>query len=315
MANIYSIGTDGSDRELIFSDIDYFWDLGRVYSVSPDGRWLVCSFFEGGRGAYRSLSLIDTETGDLEQIVEFDYTQDGIEGEQKQVYGQPVWSQDGSMLAYEVINIPPEPRVESYNTDWIQVYNLNSKEVKQVIPRIGGMCATKLTFMQPVLFLPDGRLAVVYHGFYSSAQDETDIYSANEEVYLMNLESADITQIMDVDYFDQVEQVQSFSNFRLWENSIVFEILGDFEEDGDIYSYVLQEKNIEQVTSDTQLREQQPDAAEGKLCYVGVPRYGTIAYSMPAGDIYVLEGQQHKKITEFDLEACQTHILSPRRAV
>jgi len=164
--------------------------------------------------------------------------------------------------------------------------------------------------MQPILFLPDGQLAVVGHDFYGSAQDETDIYSANEEVYLMDLESADVTQIMDVDYFDQVEQVQSFSNFRLWENSIVFEILGDFEEDGDIYRYLIGEQSIEQVTSDSQLREQQPDAAQDKLCYVGVPRYGTLAYDMPSGDIYVFEGQQHKKITEFDLGAA-TPIFSP----
>ena len=36
--NIYSVATDGSFKELIFSDIKEKYDLGPVFSISPDGK-------------------------------------------------------------------------------------------------------------------------------------------------------------------------------------------------------------------------------------------------------------------------------------
>jgi len=74
VANIYSINPDGSDRQLIYSDIDNRFGLGRAYSVSPDGTKISCSFFEGGRGAYSSLSIMDIATGNVAHMAEFDYT-------------------------------------------------------------------------------------------------------------------------------------------------------------------------------------------------------------------------------------------------
>ncbi|MDD3776686.1 MAG: hypothetical protein PHN32_03665 [Actinomycetota bacterium] len=298
VANIYSIRVDGSGQELIFSDMDYPWDLGRVYSVSPDGNKIAVSFFEGGRGAYSSLSIIDMNTGQVETAAEFDYTQSENVDLIKQLYGEPVWSLDSTTLAYEVINVPTEPEPGRYYTDWVQLYVLGSGQAEQVIPRIGGMCATKLTFMQPVLFLPDGQLAVVYHAYYSNEKDPYDIYSINEEVYLMDLETADISMIINAKDFEQVEAVQSFSNFKWWDGKIVFELLGDFEEDGDVYAYLPADRKIEAVTSDPDLREQQPDSSKDLLCYVGVPRYGTISYQNPAGDIYIRQGSDLSKVSE-----------------
>ena len=36
--NIYYVAADGSDKELIFSDINEKYDLGPVFSISPDGK-------------------------------------------------------------------------------------------------------------------------------------------------------------------------------------------------------------------------------------------------------------------------------------
>ncbi|MFC2145678.1 TolB family protein, partial [Actinomycetota bacterium] len=100
IANIYSVDPDGSDRMLIYSDIDEKYDLGRIYNVSPEGSSILCSFFEGGRGAYTSLSLIDIKTGGLMHLVEFDYTDNPDTKEFKYIINEPVWSEDGEKIAY-----------------------------------------------------------------------------------------------------------------------------------------------------------------------------------------------------------------------
>ena len=71
--NIYSVATDGSFKELIFSDIKEDYDLGPVFSISPDGKKIACKFVEGARGLYSALAVIDISSKSITLLEEFDY--------------------------------------------------------------------------------------------------------------------------------------------------------------------------------------------------------------------------------------------------
>ena len=49
VANVFVVNPDGSDKKLIYSDIDEKYDLGFIYSTSPDGKKVLGMLTEGGR--------------------------------------------------------------------------------------------------------------------------------------------------------------------------------------------------------------------------------------------------------------------------
>ncbi len=302
VAKIYSINPDGSKKTLIYSDIYNKYDLGRVYNISPDGKKIACSFFEGGRGAYRSLSVIYIETGKVDNIVKFDYTEGEMPENIEEIYGNPIWAPDSNKIAYEIIYIPiGDPISGNYRTDWIHVFDIEEGKDKQIIPKIGGMCASQITFMQPVIYLPNGDIYAVFHPYYEILEGDEiiDYYTKNETLYLLNSDTKNLKEIMDIKEFKGkgVEEITSFSNFKLKGENIIFELLGDFEEDGDIYMYLNDSGEVKKLTKNDKLREQQPDVFKDKVCYVGAQRYGTITYQNPSGDLYLLEGAEPTKLT------------------
>ncbi len=82
---------------------------------------------------------------------------------------------------------------------------------------------------------------------------------------------------------------------------IVFEVLGDFEEDGDLYLYSKDKDKTEKLTNNDGLREQQPDVWRDKICYVGAQRYGAVAYQKPSGDLFLINLGQASKLTDYGI--------------
>ena len=93
----------------------------------------------------------------------------------------------------------------------------------------------------------------------------------------------------------------------------IFQVLGDFEEDGDIWAFDHKEGKLTKITNDSSLREQQPSVfdlsgLDKKVTYVGVSRYGTIAEHTKLGNIYILNLNNLENI---DTLNCQIEGLAP----
>jgi len=100
-------------------------------------------------------------------------------------------------------------------------------------------------------------------------------------------------------------------------------VLGDFEEDGDIWSCNYDGSGPAKLTTDNQLREQQPDVFEATgengsqnksfIAYIGSGRYGTISSEIPSGDVYISEtgDSSISKLTDFNHVGASQPIISP----
>ena len=189
IANIYSASPDGPDKRLIYSDINEKYDLGRVYSVSPEGSSILCGFFEGGRGAYTSLSLIDIKTGGLIHLAEFDYTNDPDTTEFKFVINDPVWSKDGEKIAY-IIGSGQESTGDLY------IINSDGTGKRQLTDHGSGVSGP--------IFSPDGT----YITFLLYKYNEESNIMESASIKTINIETGNIQDSASgylIDFIDWIE--------------------------------------------------------------------------------------------------------------
>ena len=310
LANIYSIKIDGSNKEIVYTDIDDKNDLGQVFNISPDGEKIACMINDGARGVYSALCVIDINSGELKNLVEFDFSEEPYEVTLA-LYGKPVWSSDSRYLAYELIS---NPYTSNFRDRGIFTADIETGEIKETLLDAGGTSIRSTMFMVPVFFFDyDDKLAAAFHPYYTVEENNEviDFYSINEGLNTFNVGGGQINSLFDISSFGEggPEIITSMDNFKYFRDmdKTVFHLLGDFEEDGDIWMSGVYESDVQRITHDEQLREQQPDIFSGDsgislVAYAGVKRYGTVSNQIPSGDIYVInaDGTGNRKLTDYD---------------
>ena len=316
VAKIIAISPGGNGENVIYTDLNEKYDLSRIYGVSPDSSKISCGFYEGGRGAYGALSVIDVAAGEMKTVKEFDYTDSESMDMMADIYGRPVWSNDSKKIAYEtVIN----PYADDFSDGGISVVNIDSGDISKIDVNIEEFSSENEVFLDPVLFsADDGQLFNILNTRNPKMEEGVvmDYFTRNEKLVTVDIPGGAASEILDVSQFDGMEA--SFDNFNLFtqQDKIVFEVLGDFEEDGDIWICDSDGSNLIRLTDDAELREQQPSILDlpdsGELiAYVGVDRYGTIAPNFNAGNIYIINMDGSGKI-EIDHETdASKPIFSP----
>jgi len=316
VAKIIAIRPDGSDENVIYTDLNEKYDLSRIYGVSPDSSKISCGFYEGGRGAYGTLSVIDVITGEMKAVKEFDYTDSESMEMMANIYGRHVWSNDSKNIAYEtVIN----PYADNFSDGGISVNNINTGDISEINVNMEEFSLENEVFLDPVLFsADDGQLFNILRTRNPKMEEGVvlDYFTRNEKLVTVDISSGVASEILDISQFDGMEA--SFDNFNLFtqQNKIVFHVLGDFEEDGDIWICDSNGSNLTRLTDDAELREQQPSILDmpdssGLITYVGVGRYGTIASNFNAGNIYIMNMDGSGKV-EIDHEVdASKPIFSP----
>jgi len=293
VAKIIAINPDGNDENIIYTDLNEKYDLSRIYGVSPDSSKISCRFYEGGRGAYGSLSVIDVTNGEMKAVKEFDYTDSESMDMMADIYGRPVWSHDSKNIAYEtVIN----PYADNFSNGGISIVNIDTGDISEIDVNMEAFSFENEVFLDPVLFSADnGRLFNILNTRNPKMEEGVvhGYFTRNEKLVAADISSGAAFEIFDISQFNDMEA--SFDNFNLFtqQNKIVFHVLGDFEEDSDIWICDSDGSNLTRLTDDAELREQQPSILDvpdstGLITYVGVGRYGTIAYDFNAGNIYII---------------------------
>ena len=317
VANIYAVSPDGNDRRLVFTDLNEKYDLGRIYSISPDGSRISCEFFEGGRGAYSALRVIDINTGEVTTAVEFDYTETESKELMANIYEDPTWSHDGGKIAFEIVS---NPYSDNFSYEGISIVDIDTGNIQDVDLNIEGNSVGSTTFTSPVLFSQDDSgLFCILHTFYPKEEDGAilNYFSRNEKLLIVYISSGEVNTILDINQFKNGEM--SFDNFNLFtqQDRLVFQVVGDFEEDGDIWVSDSDGNNLFKLTENPDLREQQPSILDmpdtvGKLAYTGVKRYGTISSQLNSGDIYIIniDGSGQDRITDYGIGAAKP-VFSP----
>ncbi|MHB1346196.1 MAG: TolB family protein, partial [Candidatus Humimicrobiaceae bacterium] len=311
VANIYSAKIDGSDKEIVYTDIDDKNDLGQVFNISPDGEKIACMINDGARGVYSALCVIDINSGELKNLVEFDFSEEPYEVTLA-LYGRPVWSSDSRYLAYELIS---NPYTSNLRDRGVFTADIETGEIKETVLDAGGASIRSTMFMVPVFFFDyDDKLAAAFHPYriVEENNEVIDFYSINEGLNTFNVEGGQINSLFDISSFKEEgpEIITSMDNFKYFQDmdKTVFHLLGDFEEDGDIWMSGVYAADVQRITHDEQLREQQPDIFSGDngislVAYAGVKRYGTVSNQIPSGDIYVInaDGTENRKLTDYDV--------------
>lgn len=310
VAGIYAVSPDGSGRRLIFTDLNEKYDLGRVYGISPDGSMISCGFFEGGRGAYSSLRVIDIDTGETITAAEFDYTETASKELEMEIYGESVWSNDSKKIAFETVL---NPYSENKSDGGISIIDIETGDIQDVALKAEENLIGDNTYITPVLFsADDGKLFCILYNHYPKMEegDVLGYFSRSEKLLSVDISSGEAVTILDIGQFKDGEM--SFSGFGLFvqQEKLVFEAVGDFEEDGDIWTCATDGSDPLRLTSDTSLREQQPSILDmpgsiGDLVYVGVERYGTISNQFNTGDIFTIsiDGSEKNQITDYGIGA------------
>ena len=293
VANIVAVSPDGSNESITYTDLNEKYDLSRIYGVSPDLGKISCGFYEGGRGAYGSLSVIDVITGEMNTVKEFDYTQSESMELMADIFGKPVWSHNSENIAYEtVIN----PFTDNFSDGGISVVNIDTLDTSPVDVNLEEFSSENDVFLDPVLFsADDSRLFNIFHTVYPKMEEGSVLgyFTRNEKLVSVDISGGEPDEILDISQFEGMEANLDDFNIFTNQNKIVFQVLGDFEEDGDIWICDADGGNLTRLTSDPALREQQPSILDvpdpnGRIAYVGVGRYGTIASNFNAGNIYII---------------------------
>ncbi len=317
MASVSAVNPDGTDEKLIYSDLNEKYDLGRIYSVSPDSSRISCGFYEGGRGAYSELRVIDINTGDLISAVEFDYTETQSMELMADIYGEPVWSHDSKRIAFETVT---NPYSDDFSDGRISIVNINTGDIQDVDLDKEIISDESTTFIYPVLFSrDDDKLFCILITFYPKMEDGAilDYFSRIKKLLSVDISSGEVKTILTIDEFTEGEM--SFDNFNLFirQDMLTFQVVGDFEEDGDIWVCSSDGSNLSKLTGNTDLREQQPSILEiddtvEKIAYMGVKRYGTISSHLNSGDIYTMniDGSEQNRVTNYEIGAVKP-IFSP----
>ena len=310
VAGIYAVSSDGSNERLIFTDLNEKYDLGRIYGISPDGSRISCGFFEDGRGAYSSLRVIDINTGETITSVKFDYTETESKELESDISGEPVWSNDGKKIAFETVS---NPYSDNKSDEGISIIDIETGNIQDVDLNAEENLIGSNTFITPVLFsADDSKLFCILYNNYPKMEegDVLGYFSRSEKLLSVDISSGEAITILDIGQFKDGEM--SFDSFNLFtqQEKLVFQVLGDFEEDGDIWTSSTDGSDLSRLTSDTSLREQQPSILDmpgsiGDLVYVGVERYGTIAPQFNSGDIFTIsiDGSGKNQITDYGIGA------------
>ena len=317
IGQIFSINPDGSEKELVYTDLEEKYDLSRIYHVSPDYSKISCGFYEGGRGAYGALAVIDVLTGTLKKVVEFDYTNDQSQQLLADIYGSPIWTSDGKKIAYEVIS---EPYTSNFRDAGIYTVDAETGEKSEVGIGIEGLSARSTTFVNPTIFTDSDKKIFAIERSYTAKEEDGEVLGyipRNERLTLIDISNESMKEILTINDFEN--ELSVFDNFNLLtsQGKLVFEVLGDFEEDGDIWVCNTDGSGLSKITTDTNLREQQPSVFENldgttKVAYIGSGRYGTISSQIPSGDVYLIniDGSDNKKLTDY-IVGCEKPIISP----
>ena len=310
VAGIYAVSSDGSNERLIFTDLNEKYDLGRIYGISPDGSRISCGFFEDGRGAYSSLRVIDINTGETITSVKFDYTETESKELESDISGEPVWSNDSKKIAFETVS---NPYSDNKSDEGISIIDIETGNIQDVDLNAEENLIGSNTFITPVLFsADDSKLFCILYNNYPKMEegDVLGYFSRSEKLLSVDISSGEAITILDIGQFKDGEM--SFDSFNLFtqQEKLVFQVLGDFEEDGDIWTSSTDGSDLSRLTSDTSLREQQPSILDmpgsiGDLVYVGVERYGTIAPQFNSGDIFTIsiDGSGKNQITDYGIGA------------
>jgi hypothetical protein len=311
VASIYSIKIDGSEKETVYTDLKDKNDLGPIFDISPDGKKIACMINDGARGVYSALCVIDINSGELKKLVEFDFSEEPYEVTLA-LYGKPVWSSDSSYLAYELIS---NPYTSNFRDRGIFTANVETGEIKETVLDVGGASLRSTMFMVPVFFFDyDDKIAAAFHPYYAAEENNKviDYYSVNEGLNTFSTAGGPVNHLFDTSLFQKggTEIIASLDNFKYLKDmdKAVFQVLGDFEEDGDLWISGVYNDEMQKITSDPKLREQQPDIFSGNIenpliAYAGVKRYGTISNQIPSGDIYIIntDGTGNKKLTNYSV--------------
>jgi len=312
--NIYSVAADGSDKELIFSDIDEKYDLGPVFSISPDGKKIACKFVEGARGLYSALAVIDVASKKITLLEEFDFLDQDEYINIIDLYGEPLWTSDSKFLIYQRVKDQ-----YSSNTRDAGIYKVDVQtgQISEIWLDVMGT-SLRSTLMLAPAFLYDNekKIGAVFHPYYPVDEDGeiTGFYTINEGMTTIDIESGKVEDLFYTSIFEGKEGVPeifaSFDNFFYLPgiDKIIFQLLGDFEEDGDIWISDIYASNLTRLTEDNNFREQQPtvygaDGPNPLIAYMGSKRYGTISSQIPSGDIFLTDstGEQQKKLTSYNV--------------
>jgi hypothetical protein len=318
VGNIYGVSADGADKKLIYSDIENEFDLGNIFGASPDGTKILGMLADGGRGLYSAICVIDVLTGELTKLVEFDF----IESENWDInlglYGKPIWSSDSTKIAYELVTNPYlSPFDSNFRDAGLFITDVRTGEQTEVNIDVGGASMRSTTFLAPAFFAENDRqLFMVSHPYYEKKEngETVSFYTLNDTLYRVDVDGGEPVEIVGVGPGDfstaGPEIISSFDNFKFIKSSrqIVFEVLGDFEEDGDLWKCEYDGSDLKKITGDEQLREQQlslynSQDGESKIAYTGSLRYGTISAQIPSGDIFIMDtkGSGNKKLTDFKI--------------
>ncbi len=320
VASIYSIKIDGSEKKTVYTDLEDTYDFGPVFGISPDGEKIACIINDGARGVYSALCVLNVNSGELKKLVEFDFSDEPAEIPLA-LYGKPVWSSDSTLLAYELIS---NPYTSNFRDRGVFTVNTETGEVRETVLDAGGASLRSTMFMVPVFFFDyDEKIAAAFHPYYAIEENGKVInfYSVNEGLNTFSAAGGQINHLFDISSVPEgaPRMIASMDNFKYLQelDKTVFQILGDFEEDGDLWISGLYSADIQKITDNPQLREQQPDIFFGDgdnplIAYAGVKRYGTISNQIPSGDIYIInsDGTGNKKLTNYNVGP-STPIFSP----
>jgi hypothetical protein len=321
--NIYSVAADGSYKELIFSDITEKYDLGPVFSISPDGKKIACKFVEGARGVYSALAVIDIPSKSITLLEEFDYIGHEEDINVLDLYGNPLWTSDSRFLIYQRVKDQHTSNTRDAGMYKADVQTGQKTEI--VLDVMGASLRSTLMLAPGFLYDDEKKIGAIFHPYYPVDEDGeiTGFYTTNEGMSTIDIESGKVEDLFSTSAFEGKEGTpeifSSFDNFFYLSGikKMIFQLLGDFEEDGDLWISDIFASNPARLTKDINLREQQPtvygaDSSNPLIAYLGSKRYGTISSQIPSGNIFLIDskGQQQKKLTSYEVGAFKP-IFSP----
>jgi len=317
VANIYAVRIDGTDKKLIYSDINDKYALNTAYSISPDGTKILCGISDDARGVYSALCYVDIETGNLIKLIEFDFSEN--EELLESIYGKPIWSNSSDKIAYETII---NPYTDNFKDGGIHLIDIKNREIEKLNIDMDEQSNEGNIFFYPVFFSPDdSKIIAVSHPYLPKIEQGKilDYYTKNESLNIIDIECGKFKEILNISQFEGIEAeiISSFDNFNIFKDTslLVFQVLGDFEEDGDIWSYDITKDKLTKLTDDNSLREQQPSILnvqelDKKVSFVGVGRYGTITEHTRSGNIYIIDNLENMETINCKVEGLKP-VFSP----
>jgi len=315
VANIYAMSVDGDAKKLIYSDINDKYALTSIYGISPDGTKILCGISDDARGVYSALCFIDIINKNLIKLVEFDFSEE--EEVLEVIYRNPIWSNGSDKVAYETITKPFE---DDFRDGGIHLIDINTGIKEKLNLDINSNSPENDIFFYPILFSPDDtKIIAAFHPYFPKIEDGKilDYYTKNESLNMVDIESGESREILNISQFEGVEAeiISSFDRFNIFKDPslIVFQVLGDFEEDGDIWASDLNGEKLTKLTNDNSLREQEPSILDvqdlnRKIAFIGVYRYGTISEHTKSGNIYIID---FSNSDNFETINCEIEGLKP----